>query len=349
MNALRIPLCLLSPLSLIAACDLGERAATGDCPAGEVCSDATPRGLHFEGAELGDSLLPLGPFPTLAGGTQALRLTYDPGTGILRELDQPFLADDDGAAGVEIARTEGAIVTVRGVSSRTNYLRITDPDGLLYDRKQLGGATLAAIRIVPTRPEQLRQGEDVVFGPGAQELTVALFGMIQGGTESRVVDEAMAIALAGATREAWDTVRVPQLAAGRHAVTVTAGDRPGAAIDVEAVAGADAIVAHDAGTELALTGSSLVCFSAHAAGRHVAGLDWTFATDNGAAESSLLRNCAAVTPARAGALSLTATAGGQSLTAPFTVVAAPAARRGTPQPRPAPARPTSAGERAAAR
>jgi hypothetical protein len=129
-------------------------------------------------------------------------------------------------------------------------------------------------------------------------------------------------------------------------MAVTAGDRPEAAIDVEVVAGADAIVAHDPGSVLALTGATMVCFSAHAAGRHVAGLDWTFEIDNGTAETSLLRNCADVDPDRAGALTLTARAGGQVLVKQFTVVAGTA--RSAPRPQPSPSLETTAGERAAA-
>jgi hypothetical protein len=48
------------PLSLV-ACFGGERAKTGQCPAGEVCSDKTPRGLHFIGNRLVDALQLTGP------------------------------------------------------------------------------------------------------------------------------------------------------------------------------------------------------------------------------------------------------------------------------------------------
>jgi hypothetical protein len=65
----------------------------------------------------------------------------------------------------------------------------------------------------------------------------------------------------------------------------------------------------------------MICFSAHAAGRHVAGLSWTFATDNGTVEPSLVPNCAAVTPARTGGVTITARAGGKTLAATFTVPA----------------------------
>ena len=322
MTTLRLTLSLLAPL---AACgDLGERAQSGECPVGEVCSDATPRGLHFDGPALGDAFLSFGgPHPTLAGGTQQLRLTYDAaGTGILRPLDRPYLADDEGGAGVRVERTSGAVVTLRGVSSRTNYLRITDPDGALYDRKQLEGATFTGISIGPKLHEQILPGDGVVFGPGTLELTVALFGQIEGGSKTRVVDESLVIAAPGAIRSAWDSVRLPNPTVGIHTVTARAGDQPEAALPVEVVAGADSIVAHAPQPPPVVAQGSVICFSARVAGRHVAGLAWTFATDNGTAQAWLTRNCAIVAPERAGALTVTARAGGQTIAAPFTVAAA---------------------------
>ena len=352
MTTFRITLSLLAPL---AACgDLGDRAASGDCPPGEVCSDDTPRGLHFNGPELGDRFLDLdAPHPTLAGGTQDLRLSYDPGTGIARSLDRPYVADDEGGAGFAVERTRGPVVTLRGVADRTHYLRITAPDGTLYDRKQLRGAKLAEIRLVPTSPEQVLPGDAVVFAPGTQRLTVALFGNVQGGTTTRVIDESMTIALPGATRTAWDSVRVSGLPAGRHAMTVRAGDRPEATLDVEVVAGADSIVAHAPVTPLEATKASVVCFSARAAGRHVIGLTWTFEADNGATQAWLINNCAVVVPEREGPLTLTARAGGQVLAASFTVappspaIAASASPAVAFDPAPSLLR-TPAGERAAA-
>jgi hypothetical protein len=352
MTTFRITLSLLAPL---AACgDLGERATDGDCPRGEVCSDDTPRGLHFNGAELGDVFLDLdAPHPTLAGGTQDLRLSYDPGTGISRSLDRPYVADDEGGAGFAVERTRGPVVTLRGVADRTHYLRITDPDGALYDRKELQGAKLASIQIVSSSPEVVEPGDAVVYAPGTQRLTVALFGKVQGGSTTRVVDESMTIALAGATRTAWDSVRISGLPVGRHAMTVRAGDRPEATFDVEVVAGADSIVAHEPLTPLEATTGSVICFSARAAERHVLGLTWTFQADNGTAQAWLVNNCAFIVPEREGTLTLTARAGGQVLAAPFTVapptpmIAAPALPATVSDPAPSLLR-TPAGERAAA-
>ncbi len=198
---------------------------------------------------------------------------------------------------------------------------------------------------MPAAREQVLPGDGIVFAAGAQALTVALFGKVQGGGTTRVVDESMTIALPGATRRWWDSVRVPGLVAGHHAVTVRAGDRPEATLDLEVVAGADSIVAHEPVSPLEVTKSSVVCFSARVAGRHVIGLTWTFTSDNGATQGWLTPNCAIVAPEREGTLTLTARAGGQVLAAPFTVAAAAPARTAAAEPEPSLR--TPAGARAA--
>lgn len=334
----------LSLVAPLAACSLGERAISGECPRGEVCADETPSGLDFEGASLTDVFLDFGPHPTLVGGTQAIHLSYAPAGGAWRPLDLPYLTDDSGGRGVKVDHTSGPIVTLRGVAARANYLRITDPGGNLYDRKQLAGASLSEIRIVPRRPEMVAPGEAVVFAPGTVEVTVALHGETD-GAPARAVDESMAIALPGATRIAWDTLRLPGAAIGFYPLTVTAGDRPETTLEVEVVGGADALALQLPSSPLVVAQVATVCFSAHAAGRHVAGLSWTFEADNGTAGGSLFANCAAVTPKQAGPLSLTARAGGKTLTTAFTVEAP--ARRTDAVVAPQPAHGSPAGERAA--
>jgi len=344
MTPLRFSLCLLAPL---AACNLGDRASGGDCPDDEFCSGDTPHGLHFEGATLGDTLIDLAPYPTLAGGTQDIRLTYDRGDGGLRPLDRPYLADDDGGAGVKVERTAGPVVTLRGVAGRSNYLRITDLDGALYDRKQLHGATLSEIRVLPTKSEQVTSA-DVVFAPGGRDVTVALFGETSGGAAMRTIDQSMELDFPGATRLSWDTLRLPALAVGRHPLAITVGDRPAASLDVEVVAAADDIVAQPVELPLLAGRVTSVCFSARAAARHIVGLSWTFTTDNGTAERSVITNCAAVKPDRLGTLNLTASAGGKTMIVSLSVAAAATARTAAEAADQPPAVLTTAGERAAA-
>src|SRR5690349_9941492 len=115
---------VLASLLVVPACFGGERASTGQCPAGEVCSPETPNGLHFIGQALIDDVLVSGPAATAIGGTQDVALQYDRGDGILIALDLPYTADDDGGLGVRVDHTAGSVVTMRGMKSRSNYLRI---------------------------------------------------------------------------------------------------------------------------------------------------------------------------------------------------------------------------------
>jgi len=313
-----------SPLLLVLAlpaCDLGERALTGACPAGETCSDDTPRGLSFSGTTFADDFLAFGPPPTLAGGTQDIHLAYNLGDGTSRPLDRPYIADDDGGLGVMVDHTDGPVVTLRGVASHSNYLRITDADGALDDRKLFDGATLTKIEIVPAGLESITQGDAIVFAAGAQDLAVALIGKVDADPEpfdTRVVDESMTIALDGATRTRWDVLDLPDAAVGLHDVSVTAGVEPEAAVTFEVVAGPDSLLSHDPILPLQAGSTSFICFSPHSAGRHVAGLAWTFTVDNGPIGNVLFRNCATVLPDHEGPLHVTASAGGLIVTATYT-------------------------------
>src|SRR5688572_30139956 len=99
---------LFSFLSLpLVACYGGERRNTGECPAGETCSDLTPTGLDFVGNRMVGELLLSGPRATAIGGTQSIALEYDRGDGVDVALDLPFSADDDGGIGRSEERRVG--------------------------------------------------------------------------------------------------------------------------------------------------------------------------------------------------------------------------------------------------
>ncbi|HET9988508.1 MAG TPA: hypothetical protein VFQ65_08305, partial [Kofleriaceae bacterium] len=166
---------------LLPACFGGERATTGECPAGETCSDLTPRGLQFNGAAMTDDFDLSGPSPTAVGGTQDIKLEYDPTEGHYVALDLPFSADDDGGLGVKVDHVAGNVVTVRGVAVRTNYLRITDAaTGELFDRKELAGATIDSMKLVINTFEAPPADRDLAFLAGDVEVGVALLGPVQG-------------------------------------------------------------------------------------------------------------------------------------------------------------------------
>ncbi|MEO8845174.1 MAG: hypothetical protein ABI591_01855 [Kofleriaceae bacterium] len=339
---------VLASVLLVPACFGGERATTGACPAGETCSDLTPRGLQFLGASLSDDANLSGPSPTAIGGTQAIQLQYDPTLDFFQPLDLSYTADDDGGNGVKVDHTAGAVVSVRGMGSRTNYLRISDAStGELFDRKELSGAAIDRFSLVPNTTELVPAGLDVAFASGNVKIGVALYGAVQESTgpqEERLVDQSMQIALAGSTQRAWDALEMPGASAGTYGLSVTAGDRPTANVEVIVVDHLDSLVADDSNdTTLAPNQSSVVCFDGLAGGRYVAGLTWHY-TINNVDQASGLGNCVSVSALTTGPITIVGSADGLSATA---TIAVGAARTLPHAPRATRVTPTTAGDRAA--
>jgi hypothetical protein len=339
-------LCLASVL-VVPACFGGERAETGQCPAGETCSNLTPRGLEFIGASFADTATLAGPSATAIGGTQDVELQYDPTQGFFQRLDLAYAADDDGGIGVKVDHTAGPVVTVRGMGSRTNYLRITDAaTGELFDRKQLSGASIDSLGVVAVTTELVPAGLDLAFATGDVHVGVALYGAVQedsGPQTERLVDQSMQLALAGAAQRGWDQVELPSAVAGEYGLSVTAGNRPAANLDVVVVDHLDSIEADSLNESSVMpNGSSMVCFDGMSGGRYVAGLTWHYTVDE-VAEASQLGNCIAVNATQAsGTISVVASAYGMSATATLAIGAA---RTTTPARAVRTARPT-AGDRA---
>jgi hypothetical protein len=315
----------LLSVPLVACNTAGERADTGECPAGEVCSPATPRGLHFIGNDLSDELFGgNGPAATAIGGTQEVALEYDRGNGDRIALNLPYEADDDGGLGVTVVTHAGSVVTVKGAKARSNYLRIVDPaTGELYDRYELTGAALESMRLVGTSFEVTPTDRpDLVFGPGEQEIGVALIGDVQtssGVDARRIVDTSMVLDLPGSVRTGWDSFRIPNAQVGSYSLAVTAGDKPTAQLVVDIVATADSVAPIDAGTKTVQPGSSTtVCFQATSNGRYIYGLVWNYNVDGQAIvkdRNSLARNCVSVPAGNrtSGSVPVSAAAGGKQV------------------------------------
>jgi hypothetical protein len=346
---------LLASLSLpLVACYAGERRATGECPAGETCSDTTPTGLDFIGNHLVNDLLLSGPRATAVGGTQVVALEYDRGDGVDVALDVPYTADDDGGLGVHVESTSGSQVTIRGAGSGKNYLRILDADGLLMDRKELAGAALTRMELVSNDYETVSEGTPIAFAVGERELGVALYGDVQhssGPIAERLVDTSMQLALAGAEKLAWDTLRI-DAPVGTYTLDVTAGDKPAAPLDVVVVDHADTVAAlANTPTTIMPNGSTSVCFEAKASGRHVIGLDWTFDVDGTAVvqgANAVNRNCVGVTTTKStGSVAISGSAGGQTASVSLTIGTAREQLELTPSIKPLPVAIPTAGDRAA--
>jgi hypothetical protein len=310
----------------LVACYGGERYNTGECPAGETCSDVTPTGLQFIGNGLYGELLLSGPRPTAVGGTQAIALQYERYDGVDIALDQPFTADDDGGIGVKVDAISGSQVVVRGAGSRSNYLRILDIDGLLMDRKELTGAAVNKIGLIPADLESVPADKELAFAAGEREFGIAIYGDVQtssGPRSQRLIDTSMALQLAGSSREGWDSLSI-NAAVGTSTLSVTAGDKPAANLDFIVVDHADTVsVINPAPSTIAVNQSQSVCFQALASGRYVAGLTWTYVVDGATSvkgEGTLQRNCVSVsTQKTSGTVSVQATAGGQTTAMALTV------------------------------
>ncbi len=322
---------------LLAACTGGDRANSGQCPAGEVCSPATPRGLHFIGDPTSDAILNslTAPAATAIGGTQEIALQYDRGDGVLIALALPFAADADAADGVKVDSTSGSVVTVRGVGSRQNYLRIVDPTTAdLYDRKMLAGAALDTIALIATDFENIPVGSPLAFATGNEKIGVALFGKVQEGSSSvteRIVDHSMVISGAGGTQTAWDEIHIANATTGMSTLAITAGDKPTANLDLVVVDHADAVApltTNPAGIPAA--GGGQFCFEASSGTRFVVGLTWTYTIDGAAVTTTeLQRNCVSVSTTKSsGSVAVVARAGGQM--ASLSVAIGPSAVRFAP-------------------
>jgi hypothetical protein len=324
-------LLLLASLPLV-GCYGGERYNTGECPAGETCSDLTPTGLQFVGNALVDDILISGPRATAIGGTQVVALQYKRSDGVTVALDLPFTADDDGGLGVQVSAQSGSQVTILGAGSRSNYLRILDQDGLLMDRKELTGAALDRVELTPTDFESVPNGTLLAFAPGKRKVGVALYGDVQhsnGPRSERIVDTGMEISLAGATKIAWDTLELDNASIGRSYLSVTAGDKPALEMDFVVVDHADAVTTIEpAPTSIMVNGSQSVCFAATMADttgpRYIVGLTWTFNIDGVTktqGDGVPSRNCISVSTTKtSGTVAVQASAGGQSTTLTLNVV-----------------------------
>ncbi|MEP6862053.1 MAG: hypothetical protein ABJE66_15620 [Deltaproteobacteria bacterium] len=326
MKSLAFAPLILSGL-ILPACMGGERATTGECPAGETCSTLTPQGLEFVGATMSNDLGLSGPAPTAIGGSQDIELEYNRNGGALLALDLPFTADDDGGNGIKVDHVTGSVVTVRGVAVRSNYLRITDATtGELFDRKELTGASIDSMKLVANTFDTPPVDRELAWLAGNVQVGVALFGQVQeagGPTDERIVDQNMQLSADHANQHAWDAVDMPTAAPGTYSLAVTAGDKPTANLDVVIVDHIDSLVLDPTSpSTVEPQGVAVVCFDGLATDRFVAGLTWHFLV--GGVEKDGIGNCVTVgsSTATSGTLAVVGSADGMSATTSVTIAAA---------------------------
>ena len=315
------------PALLLPACMTeGERAETGQCPAGEVCSSRTPNGLAFDGADFSDLLFANGLQATALGGRQGVTI-YDGASGQAMRL--PFAATTQGALEV-VAQATGSLDVI-GRRAGTDLLRIVDPaTGELYDRVSMSVRPVDRVELrnevfgeigLEDRPRALWAG-------GRASLVVALSA--RDGT--RLVDEAMVVTASTGTRNTrWDSISFDVPADGEVTLDAAFGGGEAVSFALPVAAAADAVVALplDQPT-IAVGGMAEVCFRADAGERAILGAPWRFTVTGPATMpgSSLGRNCALVKSTAVGTITITAEVGAvrASVNLPVTASAARVAR-----------------------
>jgi hypothetical protein len=124
---------------------------------------------------------------------------------------------------------------------------------------------------------------------------------------NRLVDTSASLALAGATQLDWNQLEIADAAVGTHVVEVRVGNVTKSA-EIRVASTADSI-------QPLVAAGTVACFAAYSEGAFISGLAWQF-TSNGeplAAYDTLGPNCV-IDPSGSPAFTVTATAGGRSLT-----------------------------------
>lgn len=211
---------------------------------------------------------------------------------------------------LDVEAVEGARLTLRGLGG-TTYLHIVDPDGLPYDRypyasSAFASATAVAIDEWLTASQYGTAAQTFAFAPGNRRIGIAYLN--DSAPRNRLVDTSATITLAGATQTDWDRISVAATV-GVHTATVTVGGIE-ATVDIEVTDTADLI-------EPLFMLTDIACFGAFTHGAFISGLAWTYTVENQTIPGDtffLGPNCVFKPGSLSGSFTVTATAGGKSLT-----------------------------------
>jgi|GEM_PF-5368512 hypothetical protein len=235
-TSLRLAVSFVPLATMCLAClvpEDGDRASSGACPEGEICSAATPDGLVFSGRSLdlaGDDDTRIG--PVAAGGLIEVAIETPRGERppeFAALSDDPFVfsvVDNDDGFGRSGDLTGGgyapAFVTLHAGRPGEALLQIVDPDsGELFDRTAVAVVTLLDVRLSSLSspsPDALLEG-------CRAEVSIELVGAGAAG-EVRLVDDALRASL-GDTELALDGFDVltfmPPAGATSVELTIRAG------------------------------------------------------------------------------------------------------------------------------
>jgi len=342
-----VPLALLSTACVTG----GQRANTGDCPAGEVCSSKTPNGLLFRGPRFADDFLAVDRSvkTTAQGGAQTLSVLEG---GYGTPLTLPFDASIDSGP-LAVAGQVGNTVQLAASGGGSSMLRITDPaDGSLFDRVSVDARPIASVSVSAFHQETFLPDD-----PAPALLTgapVQLLARLRDSSGGRLVDEGLTLDVTGATvaRATWDTVNITAGSPGTLTFTLTAGDFPAMQGNIPVVDTIDQVIpgytSFDASNPPTAQATLIACVEGWNGNLPVVGLSWTLTAD-GADQSGawFSPNCIAFERDTAGTVTIHGEADGIGADLTVDVGPAPAAsgaRRSLARPAPD----HTAGERAAA-
>lgn len=327
----------------VASGSKGDRAESGACPEGEVCSPDTPSGLRFQGPGFADALLDFDLHTTAVGGQQTVHVEPAGLFEHLNNFDAETLEEH-----TEVVSVNPPRVTLTGSSEGSTYLRIFEPNtGALYDRITVSARDVDSVELEPLVYESAFD-DDALHPPlywGGDSMV--WIGRIYGGS-ARLVDENLAFGGAGtvgaiATQSGvWDLATViPTSADAVITVSAMTGSGVIGEGDAEMAYVVDTILenldspvpeTHDASDQLS------VCFAAYLGERRILGIPWEFTMTGPSGEepdhlSTVLfaTNCVQLRASVEGVWQLDVTAG--DITESYDIIMEP------PQPAPPPPAP----------
>lgn len=280
-------------LTLAACGQVGDRAdhyrRTGEtCLPGKMCSQATPHGLRFQGAQTG--LLPQNELSPVAVGGTATFSVVDKNTGWTP------------AVGIEV-EAEGEVFTVGPVGMGTFQLRGRAAGAVVVrvlergTRLLLDRTTIQAYPVTGASATVYREGNNLLYESFLESSnllfvgTASVFVTLHGG--GYLVDESATISLepapgASLVQSSWNSAQLTTERVGDITLVVTPGDGVAHRLPFRVVDHVDAIEpATGRGgiflpvTEPVPASGGLYCFRALSGGEALMDAPWRFAVDPG--------------------------------------------------------------------
>jgi hypothetical protein len=247
----------------------------------------------------------------LDGGADDIAIS-DANAGTAAPFALPFTASSDDPVLV-VEGTTGAVIHLRETAG-LGHLRIVDPStGELFDRYAYASAPLARTAMVPPvigEQDQINEAmyaQGVAFWHGSTTAGVAMLSPYN----NRLIDSEMVVTLEGATQTAWDTLALPNLAAGHYAVSAATSAGITRTLDL-------AIVDHVDSVAVLYADDNVACFAATTNGAFVVNVPWTFEIAGQVVEQDAFSHwrgeSCLINPTNAHPFTITAHAGGVSAT-----------------------------------